>query len=206
MGELDFLATTIAAMKGGDVKALVESAAEAISSSGVDMNLVREALAAGVAIGRADALDADIPRQAENFLQMMSSQVSSPRAFRILREQLGLSQTDVGNACGVSHTAISDWESGAAPMPASAIGALVKLIKDKQFPTVSAEDISGSDLRSLRRALKINQKEFAERLGVHMVTLSLWEKKAEKKLVGAAVTRARSRFAELRAQAATSPA
>jgi DNA-binding transcriptional regulator YiaG len=58
-----------------------------------------------------------LPAGVDGLLRRVRSRRKLPPADerRQIREAVGLSLRDVGEALGVSHTAVSDWEAGATP-------------------------------------------------------------------------------------------
>jgi DNA-binding transcriptional regulator YiaG len=208
MSEDDFVSAAIGAINHGDLKKLFEETIKNLDKAGLP--LVREALEAGIALGRADA---DVaagraaielgPPEALDFLKFMASVPVAPEAFRTLRTDLGFSQTDVGELCGVTHSTVSEWERGVTPMPQEAIQALMRLTAKKLPEPKKPEDIiSGADVRALRKKLGMRQTDLAAALGVGLSTIEKWEREPDAPLTNVMVRRIRLQFDELSARAA----
>jgi transcriptional regulator with XRE-family HTH domain len=203
MSEKDFAHAAIDAINRGDLKSLFEKTIEMLSAAGPFAALAQEALAAGIAFGRADATNQPAPSQAVDFLKFMADAPIAPEAFRTLRKELKISQTDVAELCGVTHATISAWENGSEPMPIVAINALMMLATGKLPKPEDVEDvISGADLRALRKKLGMTQRGLAEALGVSQPAIAKWELAAPQPLAAAAVRRIRPQLETLLARAA----
>jgi len=199
MNDDKFVSTVLDAINRDDAKKLLEEALEKLGQAGPDLiMLAQQVFAAGFALGGAG--NQDFPPQAQNVLTLLAGKPVAGEAFRTMREELGISQTDIGKLCGVTHAAVSEWERGETPMPGSAIRAMVTLIT-KKTPSLE-EVISGADLRALRKKLGMQQKELALELGVSVSAIEKWEGNASKPLAEATVQRIRPELDKLRARAA----
>jgi DNA-binding transcriptional regulator YiaG len=208
MSKNDFLsgmAGAVGAINSGDLKKLLEETSKIVDNNdGAPLaTLMRQALAAGLALGRADAANQKPPQTALDFLEFMARPPVAPSAFRTLRKKLGISQTDIANQCEIGISTVSAWERGEEPMPPEALKALMVLITNKmQQPNVQQPNVSGDDLRTLRKKLGMRQVDLAESLGVSVQAIALWEGHAAKPLAAATFRRIRPQLEELRAQAA----
>jgi DNA-binding transcriptional regulator YiaG len=146
---------------------------------------VKDALAAGIALGRG------VPDN--GFLQMMASQPSAAEGTKLLRLSMQLSCTEVGRLTGFADSVVSRWEAGIIPVPPAALAALFDEMCRRGLNPSKMEAVpqaTGRDLRQLRRALKLTQKQFAELVGVRQGNISRWE--AGDIMPSAAVVKVRS--------------
>jgi DNA-binding transcriptional regulator YiaG len=197
MSEDDFAPKAIDALNQGDPKKLYETILKSLSA-----NDIAGALLAGIALGRAEKLNAPpaIPEQARDLLNRMAASPSAAAEFKKMRKGLGISLTAVADLCGVDHQTIINWETGAAPMPANAIGALVRLSANK----VPAKAVTGADIRDLRKALGMSRETLAEALGVHAQSIVRWEAAPDKPIPASTLQRIWAKLNELFAQAGMS--
>jgi DNA-binding transcriptional regulator YiaG len=187
--------------------ALDHETAKSLGSAKTLLTRMLEAAAAGFALGRSHTTGEPVPSDAKDFLDFMADASVSPIKFRAMRKAFGLSQTDIASLCGVTHTAIYEWESGDGPMPPQAIRALKMLItNNKPKPEDVAEIITGAELRELRKKLGLRQKDLASELGISINTLTQWEWRSSKPLASATIERIRPQLEALRARAAKAEA
>jgi transcriptional regulator with XRE-family HTH domain len=131
---------------------------------------VKDALAAGIALGRG------VPDN--GFIQMMASQPSAAEGVKLLRLTMQLSCTEVGRLTGFADSLVSRWEAGIVPVPPAALAALFNEMCRRGLNPSKIEAVpqaTGRDLRQLRKALKLTQKQLAELVGVRQGNISRWE-------------------------------
>jgi len=204
MSDDDFVSSAINAINHGDPKKLFEETIKNLDKAGLALTaLLREALEAGAALKHAEIQNEPAPSHALDFAKFMADSPAAPEGFRTLRKELGISQADVGELCGVTHSTVSEWERGVVPMPPEALKALMTLTARKLLPEPkNPEDvISGADMRALRKKLGMSQKDLAETLHVSLSTVEKWEREPNAPLTNAMVGRVRPQFDVLRARA-----
>src|SRR5215469_3271857 len=108
------------ALRTGDLPEVFKLATQAAEEG---LPLVKEALEAGFAAGRASAGGEPPPPEAMGLLRFLASAPVAAEGFRTLRESLGISQAEIAKICGVSRAVVSDWERGKASLPPAAIHA-----------------------------------------------------------------------------------
>lgn len=209
MRRKDFLTTVSGAVNSGDLnelaKVIIDNLDRANSPS---TDLLRQMFEAGIALGQADAAKKEVPASALELMQLMATNPIAPKAFKALRQQLGISQESIAELCNISQATFSYHELSEGPMPPEAIHALMKLAFDKIPKNGKQEDIiSGATMYKLRKMLGIRQVDLAEMLGVSKQTVEAWEREPEKPLTAKMVQRIRPLLEALiaRADAAIRP-
>jgi DNA-binding transcriptional regulator YiaG len=187
----------------GDVAGALDTLMELLAHANApQFVLVRETFALARMIFAADQHGEKTSPEALGAIDLLQQLAKAPVAaegFRMLRESFGITQREIGERCGVHGHTVQSWECGKAELPPEAIVALLRLAVEHLY--VAAEPLSGTDLRKLRRLLKLSQRQFAKQLGVSTIALAKWEAAGSKPLMPATVRRIRPRVNELRASA-----
>ncbi len=108
--------------------------------------------------------------------------------LKYCREELEMTQTELGYVFGVHKTTISGWETGKDIIP------LKKLIKfcnmynysvdyvmglsrrNTNYPKIKIDTVKiGSNLKRIRKALKLTQSQLAEECSIYQTTYSNYE-------------------------------
>ena len=104
------------------------------------------------------------------------------------REELQMTQTELGNILGVSKSTVSGWENGYSIIP---FKKLIKFCntynysldfvcgitrKNKKYPNpIPSMEKIGNNLRHIRRKLGIKQKQIAKDCSISQTTYSTYE-------------------------------
>ncbi len=115
----------------------------------------------------------------------------TPRQLRKLREEMGLTQGDLASLLDVSHTAVTSWEAGRTVPGRQAragldnvqnmtradvserLGRDVAIIVPSDIPM--RNELSPTEVRTIRQELGLSQRELARRLGVTTNSICNWE-------------------------------
>jgi len=189
----------ISALESGDLSKAVKLAAKAAEDR---LPLVKEALEAGFALGRASDKGGSPPPEAMGFLRFMAAAPVAAEGFRTLRESLGISQAEIADICGASRAVVSDWERGKASLPPAAVHALLGLTMAR-LSQAEPTPIYGRDIARLRKALGMRQTDLAAALGVSEIAVRKWEQRGDQPLAPSTVRRIQPRLDELQARAST---
>jgi DNA-binding transcriptional regulator YiaG len=185
-----------AAFESGDLSEVIKLAAQA---AGEGLPLVKEALEAGFAAGRASDKGEAPPPETMGFLRFLVAAPVAAEGFRTLRDSLGISQAEIAEICGVSRAVVSDWERGKASLPPAAIQALMRLTMSR-LDQAEPAPLSGKDIVRLRKALGMRQIDLAAELGVSEIAVRKWEQRGDKSLAPSTIRRIQPRFDELQAR------
>lgn len=116
-----------------------------------------------------------------------------PAAFKSLRQQFGISQQEIADACNVKkYQTVLRWENGQTSIPPDAISTLCELVGKRtlQIP------LTGNDIAYLRKKWKLSQPRLAEIIGVAPLTIFNWEKRAALPLPKSASDKVRDKIRE----------
>ena len=104
----------------------------------------------------------------------------SPAEVRSERERLGLSAADYGELIGVSSLTVYNWEKGKTRPRTEQLGRWLEVRGIKQqdaWAELGLEsDFSPEDVRAERDRLELSAADYAELVGVSMLTIYNWEK------------------------------
>ncbi len=106
----------------------------------------------------------------------------SPDTLKNMRDRFDLTQKELADLLDVSSASITSWETGKTK-PGKSNKEKIVALREKSKREVDElldreEDSSNStaeEIRSIRKKNGLNQKEFAEKLGVSSGTVSNWE-------------------------------
>jgi len=198
----DLNKAAIGALNQGELTKLLEGISNLDKTSSPLTALLRAAFEAGAALKHAEIQNKSAPPQALDFLQFMAAGPAAPEGFRTLREQLGISQTDIAKFCGItSNSSVSNWENGVEPVPPKALQALMVLAAKKLHKPNPEDIIFGAAMRALRKKLGMSQPDFAAALSVSKSTIEKWEREPNTRLTDAMVHRIRPQLDGLNARA-----
>ena len=181
-------ADIIAGVRSGDLSKMFKLAAKAAEDG---LPLVKEALEAGFALGQASGKGEAPPPEAMGFLRFVAAAVPA-EGFQKLRKSLGISQSEIAEACGVSRAVVSDWERGKASLPPAAIESLLAL-NFARLDWAERAPLFGRDIANLRKALGMRQSDLAAFLGVSEIAVRKWEQRSDKPLAPSTVRRIQPR-------------
>jgi DNA-binding transcriptional regulator YiaG len=187
----------VSALDAGDLSKAVSLTAKAAEEG---LPLVKEAMEAAFALGRASGTGEPPPPEAMGFLRFMAAAPVAAEGFRTLRAGLGISQAEIAEMCGVSRAVVSDWERGKASLPPAAVQALLGLAAAR-FDRPEPAPLCGRDIANIRKSLGIRQIDLAAELGVSEIAVRKWEQRGDQPLAPSTVRRIRPRLDELRARA-----
>lgn len=188
-------------LKSGDLSEVFKLATQAAEEG---LPLVKEALEAGFAAGRASAGGEPPPPEAMGLLRFLAAAPVAAEGFQALRESFGISQTEIAEICGVSRAVVSDWERGKASLPPAAVHALLGLTMAR-LAQVEPKPLTGRDIARLRNALGMRQVDLAAELEVSEIAIRKWEQRGVRPLAPSTVRRIKPRIDELQARVSAEP-
>ena len=100
-----------------------------------------------------------------------------------LREEQGLTQKQVADACGVAESSVCGWENGTNTPRPSKIPKLAKILHCKESDLAqygpNIEEIKISDLELFRKRAKLSRAQLAKKIKVPEYKIEAWEKRSE---------------------------
>lgn len=102
--------------------------------------------------------------------------------LKAIREKYHMSQMALAEKAGMSANGVQNAESGITQIRYSTLYKLgLSLYSDLTCEEIQSVSWNGEKLYELRKNSKLRQKQFAEALGVHVNSVSLWENGTEPK-------------------------
>ncbi len=160
-------------LSGGELRAIREAAGVTQTALARMQGVKQQAIAAWEREG--------VPGERR---EVLVSAAAHPGGFvgglvRAEREQIGMTQTELASALGVTQTRVSDWERGSSQIPLEQWPRIREAV-DTRTPRRSQQPVRARELREGRRRLGWSQQRLADELGVTKAVVGNWEAGARK--------------------------